>query len=278
MTLITPDREIYVPPKPAIIRSPGLECPPRFKAPCKRGTMIQPMRRGHASGSANLLQYVGGMAAADPNGGSPDPNLGGGLSGGIATSPSVGDYVIFCAIVAEFGNESFTLSESGYTTIGSELYGQGGFYDANSVVWAKFWEGGDPTTITWSNSASASGAGGYLIMVFRGVHATEPVSVQTVEQDDTVLFDPPAITPPYPNSWILIAGCGAHSSGIDNFSQAQMTQTITCAANDSCDVSGIMGYYDGWTSGEFNPSACTFTASDSSSWGSCGYTIALRSA
>lgn len=47
MSLIVPSREIIKPvPMPAIIRSPGLICPPRFRAPCKQATVIQPMRRG----------------------------------------------------------------------------------------------------------------------------------------------------------------------------------------------------------------------------------------
>jgi hypothetical protein len=71
------------------------------------------------------------------------------------------------------------------------------------------------TTITFSQTGNADNAGTASILVFRNVDTTTPIDVTTTTATaaNTVLANPPAITPTTAGAWIIYGASGAHAGG-----------------------------------------------------------------
>jgi hypothetical protein len=136
-------------------------------------------------------------------------------------------------------------------------------------------------TITLTGgSLSSSDAGAVAVQVWRGVDAVTPLDVTstTATTTNSVLCDPPAITPITNGAIIISGGAGAHNEGADGtFSSSDLTDFRTVGSNDTNDVTIGLGYKI-WTSGEFDPAQFTFSEADSTSFSSASVTLALRPA
>ena len=204
------------------------------------------------------------------------------LTGGLASSPAAGDLVI-----VYFGAGSvqdINLIVSGYTEI-VELYSDD-TYDTNLAVARKFM-GATPDTSFTLTAASGNttptgtldNAGAVAVQVWRGVDSVTPFDVTrtTATGTNTVLCNPPAITPTTNGAIIVSGGAGAHNAGLQTFSSLDLTAFLSAAGNDVNDATIGLGYHV-WTSGSFDPAAFTFSGSDSTSFSWAAVTLALRPA
>ncbi len=200
------------------------------------------------------------------------------LTGGLASAPAGGDLVI-----VYFGTGSNTdrnLVVSGYTEV-AELYSND-VYDTNLVAAYKFMGGTPDTSVTLTGgTGSTSDGGAVAVQVWRNVNPVTPLDVTstTATGINSVLCDPPAITPTTTGSIIVSGGAGAHDNdeGAETYSSSDLTAFISDGSGDTNAVTIGLGY-KAWTSGSFNPAQFTFSAGDDTSFSWAAVTLALRPA
>lgn len=230
----------------------------------------------NAANSLPSIEYVGGYVTAF-QGTTSNPIIPlTSLTGGIASAPAAGDLVI-----VYFGTGSTTdrnLVISGYTEV-VELYA-GSTFDTNLVVARKFMSATPDTNfVIVGGTGSADDAAAVAVQVWRGVNATTPLDVAatTVTTNNSILCNPPAITPITQNAIIVAGGAGAHNGGDETYSSSDLTGFQTAGHSDINDVVIGLGYHN-WTLGSFNPAQFTCSQGDSTSYSSAGVTLALRPA
>lgn len=198
------------------------------------------------------------------------------LTGGLATQPAAGDFVLI--YFATGSTVDRNLIVSGYTEV-EELYSNS-FFDTNLVVAYKFMTGTPDTSITLTGgTGSASDAGTVYVSVWRNVNTTTPLDVTPTTSllFQSVLANPAEITPITTGAIIVACGAGAHSEGVNTYSSSDLTDFRSDGSNDDND-STIGGGYHTWTSGSFNPAQFTFSDTNNSQYTSAAVTIALRPA
>lgn len=227
------------------------------------------------------IEYVGGrtlgFAGTTSN---VNVSLSGTLSGGLASSPSVGDLVIVYFGTGSTADRDLVIGSFffPYTEV-TELYADSTF-DTNLVVAYRRLTSFDTNFVTLTGGTlSTNDAGAVAIQVWRGVDAGDPfdVTATTATTTNTVLCNPPAITPASDGAIIVSGGAGAHNDGTDTFSSSDLTDFLTVGSNDTNDVTIGLGYKV-WTSGAFDPAQFTFSGTDSTSFSSASVTLALRPA
>jgi len=202
------------------------------------------------------------------------------LTGGIASSPAAGDLVIIYFGTASTADRNLVVGSS-YVEV-TELYSSDTF-DTNLVVARKFMGATPDTSITLTGGTlSVDDAGAVVAQVWRGVDPVTPFDVTqtTATGQNSVLCDPPAITPVTPGAVIVSGGAGAHNqssiiTGV--YSSPDLTGFRTAGQNDTNDVVIGVGYH-AWTSGAFDPAQFAFLLSDSTSFSWAAVTLALRPA
>jgi hypothetical protein len=227
--------------------------------------------------SGGGIDYVGGYVDGF-GGGTTDRTITlTSLTGGLASAPAAGDLVI-----VYFGTGSTTnrnLVVSGYTEV-IELYSNDNF-DTNLAVAYKFMGGVPDTSFTLTGgTGSTSDGGAVAVQVWRGVNAVTPLDVTrtTATGINSVLCDPPAITPITPGAIIVSGGAGAHEEDdVETYSSSDLTAFISAGDDDSNSVTIGIGYHV-WTSGSFNPAQFTFSGDDDTNYSWAAVTLALRPA
>jgi hypothetical protein len=235
---------------------------------------------GASAGSR--IQFVGlatYQKALDTNE-SNDIALNSGLTGGIAAAVSDGDLVVAAYATGSTANRTLSITDgsTAYTLIGSELYSDD-TYDTNLRVAYKFVSG--DTFTRFGTQGSLEDGGATAVYVFRGVNASSPLDVAAVTATaaNSILANPPAITPVTAGAWVLGVGAGAYTGTPQTFSSSDLSgfSSIHGRSTYTDCVLGI-GYKDDWASGEFDPAAFTFSDSNSSANSWAALTIALRPA
>lgn len=198
------------------------------------------------------------------------------LTGGLASAPAAGDLVIVyfgtCSIVDR------DLVVGGYIEV-ADLYVNDGV-DTNLAAAYKFMGGTPDTSFTLTGGTrSSTDAGTVAVQVWRGVNATTPLDVAatTATGLNTVLCNPPAITPVTSGAVIVAGGAGGHVDGIQTYSSSDLTGFRSVGSDDSNDVTIGLGYKV-WTSGAFDPAQFTRGGADSVSYSWAAVTLALRPA
>lgn len=200
------------------------------------------------------------------------------LTGGIESAPAAGDFVLVYFGVGSFNNANVDMRVNGYTEI-ADLFSND-LYDANLAVAYKFMSATPDTSFTLIGGTGDVASGGAVaVQVWRGVNATTPLDVtsQIATGINTVLCNPPAITPITAGAVIVAGGAGAHINGTQTYSSSDLDGFITIGTNDARDVTTGVGYKF-WSSGAFDPAQFTFSADDSSSNAWAAVTLALRPA
>jgi hypothetical protein len=221
------------------------------------------------------ILYVGGYTQGF-SGTTSDVTItfGGSLTGGLASSASKGDLVL-----VYFGTGSTAdrnLVVAGYTEV-VELY-QADTFSTNLVVAYKFMGATpDSTFVLTGGTLNAADAGAVTVQVWRNVSTSSPfdVTYQSATAPNSVLCNPPAITPTTEGSVIVAGGAGAHNDGSRNYSSSDLSSFIRTSGVDTNDVSIGAGYKQ-WYSGSFNPAAFTFSGTNSTSFSWAAVTLALR--
>ena len=199
------------------------------------------------------------------------------LSGGLATAPAAGDLVIIYFGTGSITNENLVVGD-GYTEI-IELYSDDTF-DTSLVVARKFMGVIPDTSIEIiGGTEDGADAGAIAIQVWRGVNTTTPLDVfrTTAIGTNSVLCDPPAITPITSGAVIVSGGAGGHNIANSDitYSSSDLTGFISVTGVDTFCCTIGLGYHV-WTSGSFNPAAFTFSGTDDIQFSSAAVTLALR--
>jgi hypothetical protein len=200
------------------------------------------------------------------------------LTGGIDTAPSSGDLVVIAYARYHTADIALGVDTSGYVER-AELYSNDS-NDTNLSVSDKVMGGTPDTSVTVSAPTSSTDDNSVTIHVFRGVDTTTPMDVTatTATGGNSLLANPPAITPDTSGAWVYAAGAGANN-GISgaSFSSSDLTGFISANSDFSKGMTLGAGYYE-WSSGSFDPAAFTFSGSDNVSHSWAAVTLALRPA
>ena len=236
---------------------------------------------GLAAGAVQSgISYVGGVIANAPNTSTDQTVSLTSLAGGSDTEPSTGDIVVVYYGVATNGsNEDLSFVTAGYTET-VDLF-QNDTYAANLLVGYKVMGSTPDTSVTCRTPTSTTSWGPVMaVMVWRGVDSSNPLDVtQTTSQlGNTVLLDPPAITPITEGALIISGGCGAHShQSADTYSSSDLSNFLTLSGTQTYKPVVGVGSFE-WESGTFDPLAFTFSDSTSTSFSYVACTLALRPA
>jgi len=185
------------------------------------------------------------------------------LTGGTASAPRTGDLVVAYiagssltdgAIPMPSGwNELSQLSAN--DTIDSNLY----------VIYKTMGATPDTGFDIPGGLASVDNSIAVAIFVYSGAAVATPVFT-TATGINTVLCDPPAITPTVEGSIILSGGGGAHNQN-GTYSSSDFDAFLSVVANGQWRATIGVGRF-AWTSGAFDPAQFTFSAANTSvfSW------------
>ena len=231
------------------------------------------------------IEYVGGVTSGRPGSTSTTTqSLSGTLTGGIATSPAGGDFVVVYCSVGSTGAPltSQTVSGNNSGAYSNEAFQSGNStYDSGSQLNYQRMGGTPDTSLTIPPSTDVDYAQRWVVHVFRNVDAATPLDVAAVPASGTGTGrpDPAAITPSTAGAWIVAFYASASASGSAYTAPTDFaTDWLGGTQADTVDCMQGGGYYTGWTSGAYNPAAITAggTTGAGDSW--TAMTIALRPA
>lgn len=236
-----------------------------------------------AGGGRGQIQYVGGKIATKlgATSGNSTIALNSGLTGGIASSASPGDFVVAMFGTGSIADRTLAITDgtTDYTLIGSELYSNDGD-DTNLRVAYKFIAA--DTATTFGPTGAAEDGGTMAVRVYRGVDPSNPLDVAAVTASATnqssAAVNPPAITPVTAGAWIVVFGAGSVGGSPDGtYASSDLAAFLTATTSETQTSVGGVGHKSDWVSGEFDPAAWTGVGSNVDySW--AAVTIALRPA
>lgn len=207
------------------------------------------------------IQYVGGLEVD----GSAWTNvahtisLSGALTGGIASSPSAGDFCIvsYCATGAADRSGRSVSNAIGEFNLLYTVY-VNDINDTSMTVKYKFLESPIDYNIIAGAISSSSNGINVSIQVFRGVNVTTPFDVTSVSASalNTALADPGSITPTTAGSVIGMFAAGGMGASISTAFTSSDYDTFT-AVTRSAPLRSLATAFGrkAWTSGAFNATA-----------------------
>ena len=229
------------------------------------------------------IEYVGRKTASKvgSTSGTSTISLSSGLVGGARGSVAAGDLVIAVMSTGSAADRALSITDgtTDYSLVGSELYANSST-DTNLRVAMKRMGLSPDSSVTFGPSGSAADAACMAVIVYSGVDPDTPldVAVQTATLTNSVLANPPSITPETEGSFIVCIGAGALSEfAFGSYSASGLTDFFSISQNDSnASVLGA-GHKADWTSGAYDQAAFTY-AFDSSLTSSAAMSIVLRPA
>jgi hypothetical protein len=226
------------------------------------------------------IEFVGGNTAGKAGATSGDTTiaLNASLTGGIASAVSAGDLVIAAFSTGSAADRTLAITDgtNAYTLIGSELY----FNDTEDVnlrVAYKFMGATPDAATTFGPTGNAADAGAMAVYVFRGVDPGAAISTLFISASggDSLLANPPAITPSIAGTYIVCVGAAA-LEGVGTFSSSDLTDFRSQAGTDDTNDTTLgIGHKPDWTSGEFNPAAWTHGVTDNAAYSWAAMSILL---
>lgn len=198
------------------------------------------------------------------------------LTGGLASAPAADDLVIVYYGVGSNTDRVIGVTTAGYTEV-AELFASDGD-DTNLSVNYKMMGATPDTQVTVSATGSNGFAGAVAIHVWRNVNLASPLDVTstTATGTNSVLCNPPAITPVTTGAVIVSGGAGAHNRGVQTYSSSNLSNFATVGNSETnTDVTVGLGSAV-WTSGAFDPAQFTFSGADALDLSWAAVTLALR--
>lgn len=224
----------------------------------------------------DTLVYVGGQTtgfAGTTSAGTITFNL----TGGVATTPAANDIVLVAYAIGTNNSINPPMSISGYTNAFTQLFVTDTYSTKFGVAYKVMGTTPD-TNFTRSQTGNTAHAGAIAVHVWRNANTLNPLNVTptTNTLQNTILVDPPSITPVTPNSVIIVAGAGAHVNATATFNTpTYLTNFRTVGSDDTVDVSVGIGSNTTWTSGAFDPAAWTYTATTSVNYSCASASIVI---
>lgn len=209
------------------------------------------------------------------------------LTGGVGTAPEEGDYVIVLFGACEEGTSPADIDISGYTTEFSQYNSTDSVIKRRTKLLYKKMGSTPDTEISTSaqSNSSVEDCRSLSVMVFRGVNPTTPfdVTAETYSEVDTLIPDPPSITPITSGAVILIGVCGVNRSSISTqyYSSTELEAVISRGSTRPSSGWGAvitaLGYIS-HTSGAFDPNTLDYSGTYDSNSAIMSLTTALRPA
>jgi hypothetical protein len=184
-----------------------------------------------------------------------------------------------------YGGSNRTLEIEGFTKV-FDLYSTDTFSTNFGVFYKVVGATPDESLTIVGGTYNADQALAYDVRIFRGVDTSNPLDVAPTSAtgNNTILADPPSITPVTSGALIVAAGGGGghteeFAGTISTFRSSDLADFISVAGSDFRNATIGVGQVK-WVSGAFNPSQFTLSRAQqnasSNSWASA--TIALRPA
>lgn len=238
---------------------------------------------GFGAGGASGIEFVGYKTAAiTPSAATnTDIAINSGLTGGIASSASSGDFVLVAYEVTSWSANvtlSITDGTTAYTLVGTEVYATDSEGSVNFRLAYKFIT--SDTNVRIGPTTSTEYSGIVAILVFRNVNTSTPLDVSasvsaTAGTDDPVFS---AITPVTPGAVIVAIGATAHQVGLLTYADPGGLTGFFSAGVDTGDNDSTIGFgrKNDWVSGSYTPP--TFVLGSDRFFNNCAAqaTIALR--
>lgn len=284
MSLTVPKRGLWRPSRPNIIRPRDLLLTP-----------AGPRARNYAGGVGS--GQVSGKAGSKPGivflgrksgsqlGATSNPGIQFDLttltSGDLGANPTLleNDFVIVTYALAEVtgGTADLSMNTSGYAQ-----RVEGTANDTNQSRIGTFYKfmGASPDSsadTVCSGDLTKPIAG--LASVWRFVDLSTPFDVADAgnSQTNTILCDPPSITPTTKGGVGIWLGGGAHTAGTQTFTDAgDFDLFVSAGLDDTFDVTYGWGYKRWSGSGAMNPGAWTFSAADNAAYSTRSFGHVLR--
>jgi len=194
------------------------------------------------------------------------------LTGGIASAPRTGDLVVAFITGASTGGPTDIPMPSGWEQL-SRLSGDDTWDTDLYVIYKAMGATPDTGFDIVGGLADASHSIAVTIWVYAGASTATPVFT-TATGSDTVLCDPPAITPTVEGSIVLSGGGGSHARGAQTYSSSDFDGFLSVGANSTRDATIGVGRF-AWTSGAFNPAEFTFSSADALSFSWAALSLVL---
>ena len=239
------------------------------------------MQMGAAGSGPKDIEYVGGAIASAPNTTTDHSVSLTSLSGGVGTSAETGDLVVvYYGLATNGSNENLSFVTAGYTEV-ADLFANDSFA-GELLVGYKVMGAIPDTSVTCNTPTSTTSWGPVMaVQVWRNVDAANPMDVTptTATQSNTLLINPPSITPITEGAVIISGGCGGHDhQSSDTYSSFDLSNFLTLSGTQTYKPCVGMGSYSDWISGTFDPAEFTFSDLTSSSYSCVSCTLALRPA
>lgn len=199
------------------------------------------------------------------------------LTGGLATAPAEGDFVIVTFMTGSNTDRNLATSSSGWTEL-TELYGNN-TNDVNLTAWYKIMGPTPDTSIVFAGGTlNTADAGAAACHVWRGIDTSTPLDVTTVTATGTGSrnANPGSITPTTTNSIVVAIGACGYAASTDTYDSGPTNFVNFLQATASGTYDGNIGIASfNWTSGAVDPGVFTNgTSSTDGAW--AAYTLALR--
>lgn len=230
---------------------------------------------------APVIQYVGAYTSTNATAEADVSFSLTSLTGGLASAPSVGDLVVVCVSTGSSSGSGNTPSvTTGYTTVADAFAD-----DSNSAhlfIAYKLLTAADTTVTVNGGAGGTSSSMAVYISVWRNVDTTYPVDIlnaATASSANSVLANPPAITPVDSGSCIIAVGAGGYNSAFARtYGSSDLTDFRSSGIASDLYDAVIGGGYSRWTGGSFDPAEFTFSTTDSTAFAWCAATFAIRPA
>ncbi len=203
-----------------------------------------------------------------------------GLTGGIASAPAAGDYVLIAFGFGANDNVDRDLAITGFTEI-FDRFGDD-TSDVHLIVAEKTMGSSPDTTATAvGGTFGASNLGISAIQVWRNATRTVGASVSAANTN-TCLPNPPSVTPTKPGSRVAVFGIGARGTSTSDvtFSSPDLPDYFASADNTSSGSNNGCAIGHGWkkwTSGAIDPAAFTLNGgSDATTYSQASASIVLE--
>jgi hypothetical protein len=219
------------------------------------------------------ISFIGGASGGAPNGADITLDLSG-------LSMQEGDLILVAHEDPSSIDEAMArrIRSTGFTPI-ADLFSTD-TQKSNLGVYYGFVGATPPTSVVTAGTLVTTSGVSAAAMVFRGVDRTRPMAVAptTATGIDSVLANPPSITPGVSGAWVVAIGGGGHLGGAVvtyGLPTGYTTNAQSGSGNDTNQSVIGMGYKS-TPSGTEDPGAFTFSAADSVNYAWCAVTVALR--
>jgi hypothetical protein len=222
--------------------------------------------------------YVGGRTASfvGSTGTDTDISLSGTLSGGVATSPAQDDVIVLVySTGSNSANRNIKVNTAGYLLVGEKDFSND-TYDAHLIIYVKV-AGASETTVQVGPTLNANDAGAVAIHVWRNIDLDILVEkVEHVSIANTVLINPPSITPVTSGAIVIAGGGSGHASNLVYNTPALLSNFIQVNSSDAFRTTLAIGSGT-WTSGAFDVAQFTLSSGlDSTAYSNNSFSLALK--